>query len=119
APMARAAPARAASPPAAGRAPALPGARSDPVGVENGVDVAEAGDRLVERAGVPHFDHESVFDHRVVDGAACLEDVDPGFGERPGHVLQETVSIPAIDLDLYPEGGLRVAVPGHRCEALG
>ena len=63
---------RSSSPPGARSA----GARGDAVGVEDGVDVAQAVDRLVQRARVPHLDDEPVLDHGVVDRAVRVEDVD-------------------------------------------
>ncbi len=60
---------------------ALSGAGRDAVGVEYRVDVPQACDRLVERSGVADLDDEPVANHRVADGAARLEDVDPGLGE--------------------------------------
>src|SRR5581483_9604408 len=65
------------------------------------------------------LDHEAVLDHGMADGAAGLEDVDPGLGEGPRHVLEQAVTVPAVDLDLNPEGGVRIAIPGNRSEAVG
>src|SRR5207248_4841435 len=88
-------------------------------GVEHRVDVAQAADRLVQGAGVCDLDHEPVLDHRVVNRAASFQDVDACLGEGSRHVLQQAVTIPAVDLQLHAECGLGVAVPGHRGEPLG
>ena len=45
-------------------------ARGDPVGVEDRLDVAQAGDALLELLGVADLDHEAVLHHRVVGRAA-------------------------------------------------
>src|SRR5437588_6156171 len=80
-------------------------ARGDAVGVEDRVDVAQAVDGLIERARVADLDYKAVLDHRVADGATRFEDVDAGLGERPRHVLEQAVTVPAVDLDLDAEGG--------------
>ncbi len=54
----------------------------------------------------------------MVDRDVTVEDVDPGIREGAGHVLQQPVTIPALDLDLHAERGFGVTFPLHRGEAV-
>src|SRR5918992_3146206 len=86
-------------------------ARRHPVGVEDGVDVAQPGDALLELAVVADLDHEAVLHHRVLRRAIGLEDVDPGLGEGLGEVLEQPGAVPAVDLELDAIGGAVVPSP--------
>src|SRR4051794_20530910 len=104
---------------AGARGGGLAAGRRDAVGVEDRVDRAQPVDGALERLRVPHLDDEAVLDHRVRDDAARLDDVEPGLGERAREVLEQAVAVPRVDLQLDLEGGLVVAVPGDRDEAVG
>ena len=105
-----------------GRAAVAPGAltivasdaqarRRYPVGVEDRLDVAQAGDALLQLLGVADLDHEAVLDHRVLGRAAGPEDVDPGLREGAREVLEQAGAVVGVDLELDPVGGLVVARP--------
>src|SRR3954465_8337526 len=89
------------------------GARSDPVGVKDAVDVAQALDGLLEALGVGDLDDEAVLDHRRADDAARLDDVEARLGERAREVLEQAMAIPGVDLELDAERRLVVALPVH------
>src|SRR3954453_727170 len=76
------------------------GARRDAVRVEDTVDVAQAADGRLQRLGVDDLDHEAVGDHRRVDQAAGLDDVDAGLRERTRQVLEQAMAVPRVDLEL-------------------
>src|SRR4051812_8290453 len=94
------------------------GARRDPVGVEDALDVAQAVDRRLEGARVGDLDDEAVLDHRGLDEAARLDDVDAGLGEGAAEVLEQAMAVPPVDLQLDLEGRDVLALPVDADEAL-
>src|SRR5690348_1733253 len=93
--------------------------RCDAVGVEDRLDVPQPRDALLELLGVTDLQHEAVLHHRVLGGAAGLQDVQAGLREGPGEILEEAGSIPGIDLELDAVGSLVVAIPADVGEPLG
>ena len=84
------------------------------VGVEDRVDVPQAGDAVAQLLGVADLDDEAVPDHRVLGGAARLEDVDPGLREGPREVLEQAGAVPGVDLELDPVATWRCRPPTRR-----
>src|SRR6202000_3297102 len=94
------------------------GGRGYAIRVEDRLDVAEAGDALLELLGVPHFDHEPIFHHRMVRRAGGADDVDPRLREGPREVLEQAGAVVGVDLQLDPVGSLVFALPVDLDEAL-
>src|SRR2546427_12938424 len=91
----------------------------DAVGVEHRVDVAQARYRALQGVRVGDLHHEAILDHRRGGQATRFDDVRARLRERAREVLEQSVAVPGVDLDLDDERGRELAVPGHAREALG
>ena len=92
--------------------------RRHAIRVEHRLDVAQAGDAVLSDCVSPTSTTNRFFTIGCADRAAGLEDVDPGLGEGSREVLEQAGSIPAVDLQLDPERGLVVSLPGDLGEPL-